>query len=226
MGGYLIHILFQKWVKGYERDLRRFVILAFVICLLFSYCAEEFFGVADITGAFFAGLIITKTTHTNYIARRFGILSYIFLSPVFFANIGLQVELPKMSTMIVVFAVALVIVAVLTKIVGCGLGAKMCHYSNQDCVRIGMGMISRGEVALIVAAKGNALGLMAPELLGPVVIVVVITTIISPILLKLTFREKKGAVQEHDYVETELIKQVQSFEDEERQEKSRFIKNK
>lgn len=93
VGGYLLHIIFQKWVKGYERDLQRFVILAFVICLLFSYCAEEFFGVADITGAFFAGLIITKTTHTTYIARRFGILSYILLSPVFFANIGLQVEL-------------------------------------------------------------------------------------------------------------------------------------
>ena len=74
VGGYLLHIIFQKWVKGYERDLQRFVILAFVICLLFSYCAEEFFGVADITGAFFAGLIITKTTHTTYIARRFGIL--------------------------------------------------------------------------------------------------------------------------------------------------------
>lgn len=226
VGGYVLHIVFQKWVKGYERDLRRFVILAFVICLVFSYCAEEFFGVADITGAFFAGLIITKTTHTDYIERRFSTLSYLLLSPVFFANIGLQVVLPKMSTMIIVFAVVLVLVAVLTKVVGCGIGAKLCKYSNQDCMRIGTGMISRGEVALIVAAKGNALGLMAPELLGPVVIVVVITTIISPILLKLTFREKKGAVQEHDYVETELIKQVQSFEDEERQEKSRFIKNK
>ena len=72
VGGYLLHVIFKKWVKGYERDLQRFVIISFVICLLFSYCAEKFFGVADITGAFFAGLIITKTTHTNYIARRFG----------------------------------------------------------------------------------------------------------------------------------------------------------
>lgn len=88
VGGYLLHIIFQKWVKGYERDLQRFVILSFVICLLFSYCAEEFFGVADITGAFFAGLIITKTTHTTYIARRFGILSYILLSPVFLQTLA------------------------------------------------------------------------------------------------------------------------------------------
>ena len=190
VGGYLLHIIFQKWVKGYERDLQRFVILAFVICLLFSYCAEEFFGVADITGAFFAGLIITKTTHTTYIARRFGILSYILLSPVFFANIGLQVELPSMSPMIIGFAVTLVIVAVLTKVVGCGAGAKLCKYSNKDCIRIGAGMVSRGEVALIVAAKGNAIGLISADLMGPIVIVVVITTIISPILLKMTFSEK------------------------------------
>ena len=191
VGGYLIHTLFQKWVKGYERDLRRFVIIAFVICLIFSYCAEKFFGVADITGAFFAGLIITNTTHTNYIERRFGILSYILLSPVFFASIGIQVELPKMDAMILLFAVLLVIVAVLTKVVGCGLGAKLCHYSNQDALRIGMGMVSRGEVALIVAYKGNAVGLMSPSLLGPVVVVVVITTIISPVLLKMTFHSKK-----------------------------------
>ena len=220
VGGYLLHIVFQKWVKGYERDLRRFVILAFVICLVFSYCAEEFFGVADITGAFFAGLIITKTTHTDYIARRFSTLSYLLLSPVFFANIGLQVVLPKMSTMIIVFAVVLVLVAVLTKVVGCGLGAKLCKYSNQDCMRIGTGMISRGEVALIVASKGNAVGLMSADLLGPVVIVVVITTIIAPIFLKMTFSGKK---KECAYEENNLMKKVHEREEEEKQDKSRFI---
>ena len=220
VGGYLLHIVFQKWGKGYERDLRRFVILAFVICLVFSYCAEEFFGVADITGAFFAGLIITKTTHTDYIARRFSTLSYLLLSPVFFANIGLQVVLPKMSTMIIVFAVVLVLVAVLTKVVGCGLGAKLCKYSNQDCMRIGTGMISRGEVALIVASKGNAVGLMSADLLGPVVIVVVITTIIAPIFLKMTFSGKK---KESAYEENNLMKKVHEREEEEKQDKSRFI---
>lgn len=204
VGGYIIHAVFQKWVQGYKRDLQRFVIVSFVICLLFSYCAEQFFGVADITGAFFAGLIITNTTHTNYIARRFNILSYILLSPVFFASIGIQVELPDMSAMIIIFAVALVVVAVLTKVIGCGLGAKLCHYSTQDCLRIGAGMISRGEVALIVASKGNAVGLMPSSLLGPVVIVVVITTIISPIFLKMTFASKGN--EKADYVENEYTK--------------------
>ncbi len=223
VGGYLLHIVFQKWVKGYERDLQRFVILAFVICLLFSYCAEEFFGVADITGAFFAGLIITKTTHTTYIARRFGILSYIFLSPVFFANIGLQVELPSMSPMIVWFAVALVVVAVLTKVVGCGAGAKICKYNNKDCVRIGAGMVSRGEVALIVAAKGHAIGLISADLMGPIVIVVVITTIISPILLKMTFSEKDHKGDKGDFVESDLMKQLEEYDKEMEKEQSRYV---
>lgn len=207
LGGYLIHILFKKWVTGYKRDLQRFVIIAFVICLIFAYVAEEFFGVADITGAFFAGLIITKTTKTNYIARRFSTLSYLLLSPVFFASIGIQVELPEMSSMLIAFSVILVFVAVLTKVVGCGLGAKMCHYSNKNAIRIGTGMISRGEVALIVAAKGDSVGLMSASLLGPVVVVVVITTIISPILLKLAFAHSKKKIQEpEEYVSNDLAK--------------------
>lgn len=223
VGGYLLHVVFQKWVKGYERDLQRFVILAFVICLLFSYCAEEFFGVADITGAFFAGLIITKTTHTNYIARRFGILSYILLSPVFFANIGLQVNLPSMSPMIIGFAVALVVIAVLTKVVGCGVGAKLCKYSNKDCIRIGAGMVSRGEVALIVAAKGNAIGLISADLMGPIVIVVVITTIISPILLKMTFSEKDNKDESGDFVESDLMRQLKEYDQEMEKEQARYV---
>lgn len=190
-GGLLLHRAFKYWVEQYKRDMRRFVIVAFVICLLMAYAAEEFFGVADITGAFFAGLIITKTTKTNYVARRFDTLSYILLSPIFFASVGLQVELPAMSATIVLFAVILVVVAILTKVVGCGLGAKVCGYSNKNAIRIGAGMISRGEVALIVAAKGNAVGLMSAALLGPVVIVVVITTIIAPVFLKLSFASSK-----------------------------------
>ncbi len=92
-------------------------------------------------------------------------MSYLLLSPVFFASIGLKVELPKMSMTIIAFAVVLTIVAVITKIIGCGLGAKVCGYKNYQVKRIGVGMISRGEVALIVASKGAALGLMSSALL-------------------------------------------------------------
>ena len=112
------------------------------------------------------------------------------LSPLFFASIGIKVVLPAMNGKVVGFTVVLVIVAVLTKVLGCGLGAKVCGYKNYQCARIGVGMISRGEVALIVASKGESLGMMSTAVMGPVVIVVVITTIITPILLKIVF--KKG----------------------------------
>lgn len=205
VAGVLLHRIYKLWVQRYEGNLRRFVIAAFVICLLMAYFAEVIFGVADITGAFFAGLMVTKTTKTNYVAKRFDTLSYILLSPIFFASIGIQVQLPAMTANIIWFAVILTVVAILTKVLGCGFGAKMCGYKNKDCVRIGAGMISRGEVALIVAAKGNAVGLMSAALLGPVVIVVVLTTIVAPILLKITFAYKKKSGGSGKPEETEIL---------------------
>ena len=103
-----------------------------------------------------------------------------------------------MSAAIVGFAVALTIVAVLTKVVGCGFGAKICHYKNYQAKRIGIGMISRGEVALIVASKGTALGLLGSAFLGPIIIVVVITTIITPVFLKVVFAPGTAPVPETD----------------------------
>lgn len=171
----------------------RHAIISFVFCLLMSYIAEVVFGVADITGAFVAGLVISCTHRSSYLASKFDVISYLFLSPIFFASIGLKVELPKMNAAIIGFAVCLTLIAIVTKIIGCGLGAKMCKYKNSQCVKIGVGMISRGEVALIVASKGAAIGLLGANFLGPMVIVVVITTIITPVLLKGAYKEKYGA---------------------------------
>lgn len=188
VGGFFFYILFKKYQSRYQKDMRRFVILAFVFCLFLSFAAERFFGVADITGAFIAGMVISNTEHSNYIAARFETLSYIFLSPVFFASIGLKVSLPDMTGSIILFSVLLVVVAVLTKVIGCGVGAKLCKFTNRESIQIGAGMVSRGEVALIVATKGASLGLMSTVFFGPIIIMVVVTTIIAPILLKLAFR--------------------------------------
>lgn len=192
--GYLFHWAFIKLDERYQRDLRRFVIIAFVFCLLLSFCAEEFFGVADITGAFIAGLVISDSNRSKYLNSRFETLSYMLLSPIFFASIGIKVQLTVMTKTIFIFAILLLIVAILSKIVGCALGAKLCRYSNREAIQIGTGMISRGEVALIVANKGIAMGLMLPEFLAPVVIVVVVTTIVTPILLKVVFNNKSKSV--------------------------------
>ncbi|HHQ4155221.1 cation:proton antiporter [Clostridium perfringens] len=192
--GYLFHWAFIKLDERYQRDLRRFVIIAFVFCLLLSFCAEEFFGVADITGAFIAGLVISDSNRSKYLNSRFETLSYMLLSPIFFASIGIKVQLTAMTKTIFIFAILLLIVAILSKVLGCALGAKLCRYSNREAIQIGTGMISRGEVALIVANKGIAMGLMLPEFLAPVVIVVVVTTIVTPILLKVVFNNKSKSV--------------------------------
>ena len=189
--GFVFFKLFKRLTERYQRDMRRFVIFAFVFCLLMSYCSEVLFGVADITGAYIAGLILSNSTHSEYIRSRFETVSYVLLSPIFFASIGLKVVLPEMSFIIILFAFVLVVIAILTKVIGCGLGARICSYSRKECIRIGFGMISRGEVALIVANKGASVGLMSSTLFGPVVVVVVVTTIISPILLKLAYRSDK-----------------------------------
>lgn len=194
LAGYLFHWAFIKLDERYQRDLRRFVIFAFVFCLLLSFSAEEFFGVADITGAFIAGLVISDSNRSNYLNSRFETLSYMLLSPIFFASIGIKVQLTAMTKTIFIFAILLLIVAILSKIFGCALGAKLCKYSNREAIQIGTGMISRGEVALIVANKGIAMGLMLPEFLVPVVIVVVVTTIVTPILLKVVFNNKSKSV--------------------------------
>ena len=206
--GFIFYKLYKNWVDKANKEKHRHTIVAFVFCLLMAYIAEDVFGVADITGAFIAGLIISNVQRSTYLETKFDTLSYLLLSPVFFASIGLKVELPKMSAAIVGFAVALTIVAVLTKVVGCGFGAKICHYKNYQAKRIGIGMISRGEVALIVASKGTALGLLGSAFLGPIIIVVVITTIITPVFLKVVFAPGTAPVPEQIVPESERVKTI------------------
>ena len=192
--GIITYKLFNKWVDKYDIDKRRFVIVSFVICLLLSFSAEEFFGVADITGAYIAGLVLSSNKETIYITKRFETLSYILLSPVFFASVGLNVKLPDLNGEIVIITIALIIVAVFTKIIGCGLGAKLCGYNNMESIQIGSGMVTRGEVTLIIASKGLSLGLMSSYFLTPVILMVVFTSIFTPILLKIVFSKDKSSV--------------------------------
>lgn len=189
-----MYMLFKWMNKHTKRDSRRYVIIAFAYCLVTAFVAEVFFGVADITGAYIAGLVLSMTNRKRYLENRFSTLSYMLLSPIFFACIGLTIEVPSLTTSLMIFAVLLTLVAVATKFFGCAMGGKICGYSTKECFQIGAGMISRGEVALIVAKKGESCGLMDPNLFGPLVIVVVITTIIAPVILKILFKEKNGKV--------------------------------
>ena len=184
--------LFTWYENRFQKNLHRFPLLAFVLCLLMAFLAEVVFGVADIIGAFAAGVIVANTPRGAYIESKFQPLSYLLLTPIFFASIGLEVELPAMSWQIVLFAVLLVLVAILSKLVGCGLGAKAFGFTWRESVQVGFGMACWGEVALIVANRGASMGLMPESYFGPIIIMVVCCAVFTPIALKLAFRSKRG----------------------------------
>lgn len=168
---------------------RRVAISGLVFCLFMSYLSEVLFGIADITGAYFAGLILCNIMRTrSYIAKKLTVVSYMFFSPVFFASIGIKTELSGMTGALLAFSVTLLVIAILTKILGCGLGAKLCGFNTHEALSVGVGMVSRGEVALIVAQKGAQAGLVDEHMFPAVVLVVIVTTLITPILLKLVMR--------------------------------------
>lgn len=208
VAGLVFHKVFQDWMARYNRDKRRFAIAAFAFCLLLSFAAEEIFGVADITGAFIAGLIISNTTRVTYLASRFETLSFMLLSPVFFANIGLKVDLPGITPKMLLFTVLLTVFAVISKVVACDVGARMCKYDKKDSFRIGVGMVARGEVALIVASKGMAAGLMNDDFFAAILIMVVATAVITPILLKFAYRDK-----EEDYSDIQYSPLADQYEE-------------
>ena len=202
--GIILHKAFEYWFQHDSRGgLQRYSIVSFAFALIMGYVAERFFGVADITGSFVAGLIISGTKQCSYVTKRIGTVSYILITPIFFASIGLKLSPIHFTTQMVTLMLILCVVSVLTKIVGCGLGGLLTRYSMSQSLRIGCGMISRGEVALIVANKGIALGLLPDLFVTPVLLCVVFTTVITPILLKVVYKHEDGDpdfMADSDYV--------------------------
>ena len=186
----LLALKFFRWLMSLwpGRERRRYPVLAFVLCLLMAYCAEEFFGVADITGAYVAGLVISCTPRAAYIQSKFEPLSFLLLTPVFFASVGIKANVSGMDARLVIFSVLLLLVSIITKIIGCGLGAKLCRFTGKESLQVGVGMVCRGEVALIVANRGLELGVLSAAMMAPVIITVVGGTILTPVMLKLVFR--------------------------------------
>lgn len=166
------------------KDKRRVSIYIMALLLIVSFVTEQYFGIADITGAYLFGMLLSTYEAKQDIARKMTVPNYLFFSPIFFASIGIKTELGGMDIKMLIFAILILIIAVLSKIIGCGLGARLCKFSMHDSINIGIGMVSRGEVALIVAQKGYNMGLLNGQLFSPVVLVVIVTTIITPILLK------------------------------------------
>ena len=188
--GAVVFFLKNRFIGSVKRR-RRISIYALAFCLFMSFIAEEGFGVADITGAYFAGLMLCSMKIETYVNRRVEIPAYLIFSPVFFASIGMKTNLDGLNGSMILFSIILLIIAILSKVVGCGLGAKICKCTNKEALRIGVGMISRGEVALIVAQKGYQADMLSDDLFAPIVLVVIVTTLITPILLSMVFKGEK-----------------------------------
>ena len=140
---------------------------------------------ADITGAYFAGLILCNVTRSRqFVAKKFTVTSYMVFTPVFFASVGMKTDLKTMNTEILMFALLLVVFAVISKIIGCGLGGKLCGMSNHQALVVGIGMVARSEVALMVAQKGIAAGMIDPVILPAIVLSIIASALVTPVMLK------------------------------------------
>lgn len=182
--GCIVYCIF-KYLEKSKGEKRRLAIYGFAFCLIFSFSAEHFFGIADITGAYFAGIILCTFGFKEYIVKKINVTSYMIFSPIFFASIGIKTDLSGFTSTIILFTISLLVVAILTKVIGCYFGAIMFKFPKKEALAIGIGMVSRGEVALIVAQKGFNAGLLDTSLFPAIVTVVIVTTLITPILLKL-----------------------------------------
>ena len=188
--GVVIHFA-MKWLDKRNPHTQRITIVSMAFCFAMAYIAEAYFGIADITGAYVAGIILCNLRDAEYIAGKMDISSYMLFGPVFFASIGLNITFDGFTIDLLWFSLAFVVVALVGKVIGCGLVSKAFGNSWKDSLRIGVGMMTRGEVALIVANKGLAVGMVEQRYFLAVILLIVVSSISVPILLKLLFKGEK-----------------------------------
>ncbi len=192
--GFICYKIFKMVDNRYPHT-RRIPIAGLALCLAMAYIAEKYFGIADITGAYVAGIILCSIRDSEYIASKMDTNSYILFGPVFFASIGLKTNLDSLNASILIFSIAFVAVGLVSKIVGCGIMAKICKFNMSDSLKIGVGMMTRGEVALIVSQKGLSVGLLTPVYFTSVILLIIISSIATPIILKLLYAKDEGKIK-------------------------------
>nr|HMT19724.1 cation:proton antiporter [Promineifilum sp.] len=165
------------------------VTFALIACFLFAWASEAFGGVAAITGAFLAGLFLARTPFVTQIEEKVSAMAYGLFVPVFLVNIGLQANLREIGPQLWLFAVVLTLVAIVTKVIGSGGGARLAGFSNIDSLRLGIGMVSRGEVGLIVASFALSQGMLDQAYFSVVVFMIIVATFVTPLLLRALYRD-------------------------------------
>ena len=192
VAGVIIFKIMQRFVHRWPHT-RRIPIIGMALAFVLAYVADKYFGVADITGAYVAGIILSSLDDSAYIDRKMDISSYMIFGPIFFASVGLQTNLRTVDLSILAFSVAFVLVGLFGKVIGCGLVAKLLKYNNSDALKIGVGMMTRGEVALIVAQRGLKAEIIDSKYFTSVILLIVVSSILTPIILKAIYSvdEKK-----------------------------------
>ena len=158
-----------------------------VAVLAYSWSAEALGGVAAITGAYLAGVLVAKAGYRQEVEHRLKAFTYALLVPIFFVSIGLQTNARALAAQDIPLALLIILAAVAGKVIGCGAGARLAGFTGSEALRIGVGMISRGEVGLIIAAIGLQTGLLGERGFAIMVIMVLATTVITPPLLRAVF---------------------------------------
>jgi len=187
--GYITYRAF-KWYDSRHPHSRRISIYGIGIAFMYAYLAERVFGIADITGAYVAGVILSSISDADYIEQKVETNSYMLFAPVFFASIGLKTTVRGMDWSLLGFSLAFVAAGLFGKILGCGLTSRLLGFTRRESLQIGFGMMTRGEVALIVAQKGLDAGMIDPKYFTSVILLIIISSVIVPVLLKKLFEEK------------------------------------
>lgn len=178
-----------KWLDKRFEHHRLVPIFSLAFCFIIAYLSEKYFGIADITGAYIVGLILSTNNESGYIERKTDILSYMLFVPVFFANIGISTKFEAISGSFVLFGCLFIVAGIIGKLIGCGVAAKCCKYSFSDSLKIGVGMMARAEVCLVTASKGA--GIIDNNIMPFIVILIIITSLLSPIFLKIIYNHDK-----------------------------------
>ncbi len=160
------------------------------LVMLFAWAAEALGSVADITGAYLLGIVVARYTDEEHVVHHgSSALAYAFVVPVFFVNIGLEANVTSLGAA-PLFTILMVLLAIVGKVVGCGVGALTMRMSPREALQIGIGMTARGEVALVMIAAGRAAGLVNDTLFTATIVMALVTTLITPPLLRLAFAQR------------------------------------
>lgn len=182
-------VFLPKYINKFTRNVKpgkEMLTFSLAFALLIAYAAE-YLGIAAITGAYICGLILSSIEHKKYLERNIKAISSGFLSLIFFASVGLEANLKGLNLEALIITLVMFVVAVVGKIIGCGGAARALKMSKSESLQIGVGMISRGEVAIITANIGLQKNIISEEIFLPTLMVVILTTIVTPVLLKMAF---------------------------------------